>query len=559
MTDGKGMTSPIAAELPASPQWLYPGGKILSETPAVVAFDNFLDTGTCERLIDLGRACLQPAAVSLDDVAAVVPGRNGENGWLGYRENALVRAVGERVAELVGLPLAHAEAFQILRYGPDQEYRAHYDAYDLDTVRGRRCCHRGGQRIVTALLYLSAVEEGGGTGFPRLGIEVAPAPGRLVVFNNIGADPDRPHPDSLHAGLPVVRGVKWAGNFWFHQYPMDRVVFPAPVLPDASGLPAADQPESLPSEASRRPPLTLKTNRARRILELAFAQAKHSLAGLAESTLFSYWDTYGGQPLELSNDVSRIFQLVDRRITNPLGNKRTLARQLAGLGLAKWAPTTCESVADVLKQPEWEQSVWFVKSVFGSGGKGMFCVRGDDLKALELQPDQIIQRGIEDLCLIGGRKFTVRIYVLVWNGAVYLYEDGFAVIHGALYEPGSTDYAVQIDHRGYERDDGAVTLLPAHRYEGWEAAFAQVRDCIAALTPLLQSVIEAAGDTVYAVLGLDFLLQVETGIKLVEINTMPNFIHNQEVNDTVNLPFWRCVMAMLLSGSDVDTRRLHRL
>lgn len=305
-------------------------------------------------------------------------------------------------------------------------------------------------------------------------------------------------------------------------------------------------------------------NRASRILKAAFSEVSAQMVDVTEKTLFTYWDTYGGQPLELpDSDVRRVFQVVERRVTNPLANKRTLARNLAELGLSEWAPVTCESAADVMARPGWEQSVWFIKSVFGTGGKGMFCVRGDDVRTLQLQPDQIIQQGVESLSLIDGRKFTVRVYVLVWNRAVYLYGDGFAVVHGVPYQRGSTDYAVQIDHRGYEQTDSSVTLLPMHRYPDWETVSPRVRECIAALTPLLQPVIEASDETTYAVLGLDFLITDELDVKLIEINNMPNFIHNTEVNETVNVPFWRCVMRLLLSGSESScadqTRLLHRV
>lgn len=307
--------------------------------------------------------------------------------------------------------------------------------------------------------------------------------------------------------------------------------------------------KKLPREAR----LAYRCNRASRILEAAFAAVSDQMTGVTEKTLFSYWDTYGGQQLELpGGDVGRVFQLVERRLTNPLANKRSLARSLAKSGLSGWAPATCESVAEVTARPGWEESVWFVKSIFGTGGKGMFCVRGDDVRTLELQPDQIIQQGVEPLSLIDHRKFTVRVYVLVWDRAVYLYGDGFAVIHGARYQQGSTDYAVQIDHRGYERADSGVTLLPTHRYADWAAVLPRISDCVAALTPILQPAIESSSDTAYAVLGLDFLVTDDRDVKLIEINNMPNFIHNAEVNETINIPFWQSVLTLLLGSASSD-------
>ena len=40
-------------------------------------------------------------------------------------------------------------------------------------------------------------------------------PGRMVIFHNTTHDISGPHPLSLHAGMPVEAGEKWAFNMWF--------------------------------------------------------------------------------------------------------------------------------------------------------------------------------------------------------------------------------------------------------------------------------------------------------------------------------------------------------
>ena len=49
---------------------------------------------------------------------------------------------------------------------------------------------------------------------PELGISDRPEPGALLIWNN--ADPDGvPNPYTLHAGTPVVRGVKYIITKWY--------------------------------------------------------------------------------------------------------------------------------------------------------------------------------------------------------------------------------------------------------------------------------------------------------------------------------------------------------
>ena len=47
---------------------------------------------------------------------------------------------------------------------------------------------------------------------------MSPTAGRAVVFDNLLED-GSPDVDSLHADLPVQRGVKWLATLWLRQAP----------------------------------------------------------------------------------------------------------------------------------------------------------------------------------------------------------------------------------------------------------------------------------------------------------------------------------------------------
>ena len=66
------------------------------------------------------------------------------------------------------------------------------------------------------MVYLNEPEAGGGTRFPRLGIEVQPRAGMVVIWNNMQLD-GRPNIDSLHEGRPVEAGVKYVVTKWFRE------------------------------------------------------------------------------------------------------------------------------------------------------------------------------------------------------------------------------------------------------------------------------------------------------------------------------------------------------
>lgn len=201
----------------------YASGTRLCDDPIVYVFDNVLTTEECAHIVDLGRPTLQPGLVSGDKGGLRSKGRSNALAWVKHWTDEITLRVADRVSEIVGLPRNNAESFQVIHYGPGQEYRPHFDAFNVNTARGVRCLARGGQRMVTTLLYLNDVEEGGATSFPHLDeLAVKPRAGRMLLFHNCPQGTTDVHPKSLHHGEPVVRGEKWAANLWFRADTVQR-------------------------------------------------------------------------------------------------------------------------------------------------------------------------------------------------------------------------------------------------------------------------------------------------------------------------------------------------
>lgn len=193
--------------------------RILSEDPWVVIVDDYLPEPERTALVRAAASRLQAPMLDTGDIEADVQVRSGRVAWIHHDHAPGIRALADRIAAIVGIPLVNAESFQVVRYGPGHEYRPHFDGYDMGTRVGEANAARGGQRIATALLYLSAPAIGGATGFPSLDMDVPAMPGRLLIFWNVGDDAGKPHPGSLHAGNPVEVGEKWIANLWFRERP----------------------------------------------------------------------------------------------------------------------------------------------------------------------------------------------------------------------------------------------------------------------------------------------------------------------------------------------------
>ncbi len=205
-------------------------GQRLRDAPRIEMFDGLITPEECAHLIEIAQPKTRRSQVSGEAGGWHSEGRTNALAWVRHDHDAQVLAVATRVAERVGLPLVHAESLQVIHYRPGQEYRPHFDAYDMSTDKGKRYTARGGQRMVTALAYLTAVEAGGETGFPRLDLDIVPRVGSVLIWHNCLPGTTVCDPRTYHHGKPPVRGDKWAFNLWFHERPY----WPAPVRAPAT-------------------------------------------------------------------------------------------------------------------------------------------------------------------------------------------------------------------------------------------------------------------------------------------------------------------------------------
>ena len=146
--------------------------------------------------------------------------RTGQRKFIKHTESMLFYELCLSISLFIGIDISHAEEVQLLQYGATERYDPHFDAWDTSSSEWKYYSN-GGQRIYTVMGYLNDVHQGGETDFPVLGIKIQPRVGRLLVFNNVGKDRSKPHPDSLHAGVPVIEGIKQCFTIWFREEPIE--------------------------------------------------------------------------------------------------------------------------------------------------------------------------------------------------------------------------------------------------------------------------------------------------------------------------------------------------
>lgn len=188
------------------------------QNPRVVLLGNVLTHEECDAFISLADARLKRSSVveREDGIATLHAARTSVGAMFQRAETELNARFEQRLAKLCNWPVTQAEGLQVLRYEPGEEYRPHFDWFDPTKPGPRKHMEHGGQRVGTVVLYLSDVEEGGGTSFPTLGLEARPSKGGAIFFCDVDAT-GNPDEKTLHAGQPVVRGVKYIATKWMRE------------------------------------------------------------------------------------------------------------------------------------------------------------------------------------------------------------------------------------------------------------------------------------------------------------------------------------------------------
>ncbi|XP_068660725.1 prolyl 4-hydroxylase 1-like [Aristolochia californica] len=202
--------------------------EVVSWSPRIVVFHNFLSMEECDYLRAIARPRLQISTVVDVKTGKGIKSdvRTSSGMFLSSEERKypIVQGIEKRIAVFSQVPAENGELIQVLRYEKNQYYRPHHD-YFADTFNLKR----GGQRIATMLMYLSDNVVGGETYFPLAGegncscggrsvkgLSVEPVKGNAVLFWSMGLDGNSDR-NSIHGGCEVLAGEKWSATKWMRQ------------------------------------------------------------------------------------------------------------------------------------------------------------------------------------------------------------------------------------------------------------------------------------------------------------------------------------------------------
>lgn len=196
--------------------------KVLSKDPYIITIDNFLTKIEMTKLLEQserwGNSLASTTLISVEgkQVDVKYAKRNSNTGWCMEKccNNTFVKRIFKKIEDLTNISRDNYENMQLVKYLEGQEYGPHND-YD----GSKNVLSPTGPRILTLLVYMSEVEEGGETSFPELGLSVKPKLGMALVWPSVRNE-NLLHRENrtVHQAKPVIKGVKYVSNVWIHNW-----------------------------------------------------------------------------------------------------------------------------------------------------------------------------------------------------------------------------------------------------------------------------------------------------------------------------------------------------
>lgn len=185
----------------------------INDIPPIYEVRNFLSKEECHHLMNRALPYLETSkVVDSNNIAKQNKERTSTSCYFSRESNI---NICERLSKIVNKDVNCFELLQVGRYLPNQFYRQHYDSIPPHSKLGKPFCKNGGNRIITALIYLNDVKQGGHTFFPKLDIRVKPEQGKLLIFfpSFTNGKVDK---KALHTAEDAI-DEKWVSQIWIRQ------------------------------------------------------------------------------------------------------------------------------------------------------------------------------------------------------------------------------------------------------------------------------------------------------------------------------------------------------
>ena len=114
----------------------------------VYVIENFVSEEECDHFVNQSKDKLERAKTIGGKDGIYHEKRTGTNCWILHAHSETSKAIGDRVAELIGFPLRNAESYRVVYYTGGTEYNDHHDALITKLKKGESTSQEGAKEYI---------------------------------------------------------------------------------------------------------------------------------------------------------------------------------------------------------------------------------------------------------------------------------------------------------------------------------------------------------------------------------------------------------------------------
>ena len=195
-----------------------------------------------------------------------------------------------------------------------------------------------------------------------------------------------------------------------------------------------------------------------------------------------------------------------------------------------------------------DNQLFFVKKRGSTSARGVYIHSYAELKSGSVDTNAcIIHKNINNPKLLDGKRYKLRVYVLIYKGKVYVSRDAW----------GS---ASDIDYKEYDgnmeqntlKDMHIIYMRPGRKFfkfsdlEDNGEIFDSICGAVNGFSERFMDKIKEFDNDEFSLLGFDFVVDDNNNVCIIEVNHRSNYHHTKEINENVDVPAISDMMTILI-------------
>ena len=185
-----------------------------------------------------------------------------------------------------------------------------------------------------------------------------------------------------------------------------------------------------------------------------------------------------------------------------------------------------------------------LKKTGGTGGKGVNIYNYNDLLKADREKS-VIQKNISNPDLYDEKRYKIRQLVLVYKKRVYVQKNSFFTLSNTNYDSISRN-KLNDTHIINQKVDTIFEL--SNKLESYDLIFKNITLAVEDFKKCYSDVINNIQDNLYGVLGLDFIVDDQKNVQMIEINHRSNYGHPADVGKECDVEFFKDMFLLLANN-----------